>query len=125
MAKKTTVQKLKDMVSRDATVKKQKASSASLMAQKAPSTECDNFVTGVKAKSKSSCFDPESALGKLEKQLKIKGLTLKVEHETRLNITVSKETHDHTTQFSTQVNGNFTKNSADVVYAQAVSELLG
>lgn len=87
--------------------------------------DCDNFVTGVKAKSKSSCFDPESVLGKLEKQLKIKGLTLKVEHETHLNITVSKETHDHTTQFSTQVKGNFTKNSADVIYAQAVSELLG
>lgn len=125
MAKKTTAQKLRDLVSSKPTPQKQNASSLPKNGFKVPSVDTqENYKTGIKGK-KSPKPDQDSILGKLETRLKSNGLTMKVDHAHHLNITILRETPDHTTQISGQTGENLTQSEADFLHARAITELLG
>lgn len=125
MAKKSAAQTLKDLVTGKSTLKNQNSSKGPLKPSLTHSTNTqENYKTGIKGR-KVAVNDPDSVVGKFENRLKANGLTLKIESAHHFNVTVSKETPDHSAQFSVQVNGGFTQNDADELYSRAVTELLG
>lgn len=125
MAKKSTLQRVKDKISGTATQKVQNASKAHPSPENWHSSEHqETYQTGIKGK-KSPVIDPDSPLGKLETRLKDKGLSLKFEHAHHLSITITRETPDSTAQISGQTGENLIQSEADFLYDRAVNELLG
>ncbi len=124
MAKKSTLSIIKDKITCAATPKPQKPCKTTPKASIEVGYETEEkYQTGIKGK-KTVHLPPDSVLGKLETRLKSKGLTMKIEHSHHLNVTITRETPEHTTQITKQTGENLIQSEADYLYNHAVSTLL-